>query len=435
MEYFALSNGLKVVLSPDSTVPLVNVTVYYHVGFRHEPQGRTGFAHLFEHLMFQGSENLDKMEFAHLVLERGGTLNGATRLDFTKYFSEMPSHELETVLWAEADRMRGLEIDQEILENQQGVVKSEVKNEVLDKAYGGFPWLDIPRVAFSNWHNAHNFYGELADIEAATLEEASAFFADYYGPNNAVLVIAGDFETADARGWVERYFGPVPAANLAQKPDTSETPQTSERRGSKVDPLAPTPALAVAYAMPERDSEAYLVMGLLDEILLQGSDSLLHEELVQKRGLTSWVSGGVNSPLGTLYEVEGPVLWTASLHHDAEHQADDILRVIESVIASLRERPVDQATLERAQVQMRSVFLDQLSDLTERADLLACFALFFDDPGRINRIDGRLRAITPEKAQRVAQQYLKPEQRSVFEVHVGPKDAGKNKEAKDDHRR
>ncbi|HYP02180.1 MAG TPA: insulinase family protein, partial [Pyrinomonadaceae bacterium] len=183
--YYKLPNGLKVVLSPDTSAPTVAVAVYYQIGFRIEPKERTGFAHLFEHMMFQGSQNLGKMEFIRLVQENGGILNGSTRFDFTNYFEIMPAHKLETALWAEADRMRGLAITEENLKNQQGVVGNEVKVNVLNVPYGGFPWLDMPQYANTNWYNAHNFYGDLADIEAATLEDVRNFFKTYYAPNNA----------------------------------------------------------------------------------------------------------------------------------------------------------------------------------------------------------------------------------------------------------
>src|SRR6516165_920911 len=209
VEYYKLPNGLRVVLSPDHTAPTVCIGVYYRIGFRIEPRDRTGFAHLFEHMMFQGSANLGKMEFIKLVQRNGGILNGSRRLDFTNYFEVVPSNKLETMLWAEADRMHGLAVTQENLTNQQGVVTNEVKVNVLNRPYGGFPWIDLPMAANSNWYNAHNFYGDLTDIEAAKLDEVKKFFETYYAPNNAVLVVVGDFETTAAKKWIEKYFGGI----------------------------------------------------------------------------------------------------------------------------------------------------------------------------------------------------------------------------------
>jgi zinc protease len=206
VNYYKLPNGLKVVLSPEHSAPLVTVAVYYNIGFRIEPRDRTGFAHLFEHLMFQGSKNLGKLEFIKLVESNGGVLNGSTRFDFTNYFAVVPAHKTETILWAEADRMRGLDINQDNLKNQQGVVGNEVKVNVLNQPYGTFPWIDLPMAAFTNWYNSHNFYGDLKDIEAATLTDAKTFAQKFYQPQNAVLVVTGDFDETTAKGWIDKYF-------------------------------------------------------------------------------------------------------------------------------------------------------------------------------------------------------------------------------------
>src|SRR5712664_1827870 len=194
VEYYKLPNGLRVALSPDHTSPTICVGVYYRIGFRIEPRDRTGSAHLFEHMMFQGSQNLGKMEFIKLVQQNGGILNGSTRFDFTNYFEVLPANKLETALWAEADRMNGLTVTEANLKNQQGVVGNEVKVNVINQPYGGFPWIDLPMAANTNWYNAHNFYGDLTDIEAAKLEDVDKFFKTYYVPSNAALAIVGDFD-------------------------------------------------------------------------------------------------------------------------------------------------------------------------------------------------------------------------------------------------
>jgi len=214
VEFRKLPNGLKVVLSRDTTAPVAVVAVYYNIGFRIEPKDRTGFAHLFEHMMFQGSQNLGKMEFIKLVQSNGGILNGSTRFDFTNYFEVVPAHALETALWAEADRMKGLAINADNLKNQQEVVKNEVRVNVLNRPYGGFPWLDLPQYANANWYNAHNFYGDLKDLDAATLEDVSQFFKTFYAPNNAALVVVGDFDPAATNAWIDKYFSAIPASKL-----------------------------------------------------------------------------------------------------------------------------------------------------------------------------------------------------------------------------
>jgi predicted Zn-dependent peptidase len=416
--YYTLPNGLRVTLSPDPTAPVVTVAVYYRIGFRVEPKDRTGFAHLFEHMMFQGSQNLGKMEFIRLVQSNGGILNGSTRFDFTNYFETLPSNKLETALWAEADRMRGLAITEDNLTNQKGVVGNEVKVNVLNRPYGGFPWLDMPQVANTNFYNAHNFYGDLHDIEAATLVDVQSFFKTYYAPNNAALVVVGDFSVADAKAMVEKYFAGIPAHDQPPAADLTEPRQETERRVSKTDKFATRPALAFAYHMPDRNTPEYYAMGLLDQILLQGDDSLLHQELVSKRGYTGDVSGGINL-LGNMFDYNGPMLWMASLFHDGNVTADQILQSAQSVIESVRSKPVSAETLERAKVKFRSGFYDIVEEGFGRADLLASFALFDNRPQRINQIEAAFAEITPELLQKTAQEYLRPENRTILTILPG----------------
>src|SRR5262245_54728793 len=277
VDYHKLDNGLKVVISEDHTVPIATVGVYYHIGFRIEPRGRTGFAHLFEHMMFQGSANLGKMEFIQLVQGLGGTLNGSTRFDYTNYFETVPANKVETALWAEADRMRGLAITQDNLDNQKAVVENEVKVNVINQPYGGFPWLDVPQYANSNWYNAHNFYGDFAELDAATLADVQSFFDTYYAPNNAVVVVVGDVDPKATLELVQRYFGNIARREQPPRPDIAEPRQTEEKHATRTDALAPRPALAIAYHVPDRGSPEWYAMGLIDEILLQGEDSRLSE--------------------------------------------------------------------------------------------------------------------------------------------------------------
>jgi predicted Zn-dependent peptidase len=416
VDYRKLPNGLKVVLSRDATAPIAVVAVYYNIGFRIEPKDRTGFAHLFEHMMFQGSQNLGKMEFIKLVQSNGGILNGSTRFDFTNYFEVIPSNALETALWAEADRMKGLAINADNLKNQQEVVKNEVKVNVLNRPYGGFPWLDLPQYANANWYNAHNFYGDLKDLDAATLEDVSQFFKTFYAPNNAVLVVVGDFDPATTNRWIDQYFSAIPASKLPAKVDLTEPRQEKEKRATKPDPLATRPAIAIGYHVPPRGTPEYYAMGLLDEILVQGKDSLLYQALVQKNGLTGDVQGGINSGLGDMYNINGPTLWDVSLYYDKDKTPEQILAVFDGVIESVRSKPVDQATLDRAHVKIRSDLYDKIEQFNGfgRADLLASFALFDDDPARINQIESAFRKVTPELIQKTAQEYLGKDNRTIL---------------------
>jgi len=425
VEYYKLPNGLRVVLSPDHTAPTVCVGVYYHIGFRIEPRDRTGFAHLFEHMMFQGSQNLGKMEFIKLVQSNGGILNGSTRFDFTNYFEVMPSNKLETVLWAESDRMNGLAVTDDNLKNQQGVVGNEVKVAVLNAPYGGFPWIDLPMAANTNWYNAHNFYGDLSDIEAAKLPEVKKFFDTYYAPNNAVLAIVGDFDPAEAKTFVEKYFGPIKASQLPPQPNLTEPRQEKEKQVTRKDPLAPRPAIAVGYHMPERNTPEYYAMGLLMEMLIQGDDGLFRQELVQKRGLTDSVDGGINL-LGNMYDYQGPMLFSANLQFDTTTKPETILSAIDTVVEPLRSKPVDQKTLDRAMVKLRSDLYDTMGEFSGFGlmDLLASFALFDDDPGRVNSLVPEFRKVTPEILQKTAQEYLRPTNRTVVLLEPGQTAAG-----------
>ncbi|PNU04163.1 M16 family metallopeptidase [Novosphingobium guangzhouense] len=421
VEYHKLANGLKVVISPDHSVPTATVGVYYGIGFRIEPRDRTGFAHLFEHMMFQGSKNLGKAEFIGLVNANGGVLNGSTRFDFTNYYEAIPSNTTETFLWAEADRMKGLDITQDNLTNQQGVVKNEVKVNVLNQPYGGFPWLDLPQLANTNWYNAHNFYGDLKEIDAATLTDVQAFFKDYYAPNNAVLVVAGDVDPKQVMAWTQKYFGSIPASASLKFPDISEPRQTAEKRSEKVDALAPQPALAWAYHVPPRNTPEWAAMRLIDLMLIQGADSRLTRVLVNQKGYSGDVSGGINWPLGSAYDYNGPMLWSAFLIHGPEVTDDAILADIDAVVKDLTDNLVTPAELARAKTKARSEIYDTMGDGYRfgLVNLLASFALFDDDPGRINRMEAEIEKVTPELIRKTAREYLRSTNRTVISLKPG----------------
>ena len=418
VEYHKLENGLKVVLSRDASSPTAVVGVYFNIGFRIEPKDRTGFAHLFEHMMFQGSQHLGKNAFSGLVESNGGILNGSTRFDFTNYFEIVPSHTVETILWGEADRMRGLNITQENLTNQQGVVKNEVKVNVLNQPYGGFPWLDLPQVANTNWYNAHNFYGDLEHLDAATLADVQQFFKTYYAPNNAVLVVTGDIDTAQTLGWIRKYFADIPSSKLPPEPDIAEPRQEKEKRTNRDDPLANRPALALGYHHPDRKTPEFFAMGLIDQLLVQGEDSRLHESLVQKRGLTGAVSGGANPGLGSMFDIKGPTLWTVYLIHDVAKSADEIIKAIDEEIARLQNTPVTEEELKLALVKQRSQLYAEQEQFVRfgRANLLASYALFDDNPGKINTLEDEFRKVTPELIQKTAREYLRPTNRTVLTI-------------------
>lgn len=420
--FVTLDNGLRVVMSRAPDVPTVTVGVYYGIGFRIEPRNRTGFAHLFEHLMFQGSANAPKGAFDTLIYRSGGVNNGSTTFDYTNYYEVVPSNALEAVLWIEADRMARPVIDEAVLKNQQGVVTNEVKVNVLNQPYGSWPWIDLPMLANTNWFNSHNFYGDLKEIEAATVKDSQEFFGKFYRPNNAVLVIAGDIDYAQTLAFVHKYFDVVPKGAPISFPDISEPRQESEKFASREDPLAPKPGYAAGYHVPPRGSRDWFAMGLLDQILLQGEDSRLHKKFVEELGITGSVDGGINL-IGTMFDYNGPMLWALSFVHDGEKDPKELSAILDGVIESVRSQPVSQEELDRARTKLRSNLYDLVDSGTRFGliDLLAAFALFDNDPARINAIEQGFAEITPAQLQASAQEYLRPGNRSVMVITPGAK--------------
>jgi len=424
-QYYRLPNGLKVVLSRDPSVPTATVGVYYGIGFRIEPRNRTGFAHLFEHLMFQGSKHAPKGVFDKIIYDNGGVNNGSTRFDFTNFYEVVPSNALDTVLWVEGDRMSGLDLTDAALKNQQGVVANEVKVNVLNQPYGGWPWLDMPQLANVNWHNAHNFYGDLHDIEAATLTDARTFESSFYRPNNAVLVVAGDIDYAATKAMIARYFAGIPRGARVKLPSVAEPRQTHEKSKVETDRLAPRPAYSIAWHVPPRDTPQWYAMGLLDQILVQGQDSRLYQKLVRDTGITSAVQGGVNVGLGNMFNYNGPMLWTVALVHDPSKTPQQITAAVDSVINDVRTKPVSAEELERARTKIRSS-LYNLADPSTRfglIDLLAVGAMWENDPQWVNRLEAGFDKVTPQLILATAKEYLRPTNRSILLREPAPQTA------------
>jgi len=273
----------------------------------------------------------------------------------------------------------------------------------------------MPQYANTNWFNAHNFYGDLKDIEAATLPDVRTFFKTYYAPNNAALAIVGDFDPAEAKKFVEKYFGPLKASDLPAQPDLTEPRQEKERQATKNDALAKRPAIALGYHMPERNTPEYYAMELIDEMLIEGDDSVLHQELVQKRGITGNVSGGINL-LGNPWDYKGPMLFITNFIYDPATRPETIVQAIDGAIEPLRAKAVEQKTLDRAMGKLRSDLYDTVGQFNGfgLVDLLASFALFDDDPGRVNSLVSEYQKVTPALIQKTAQEYLRPENRTVL---------------------
>ena len=414
IHYETLDNGLRVVLTPDSTVPTVTVGLYFGIGFRSEPPGRTGYAHLFEHLYFAGSELRGDVAFDSVIARTGGISSAHTRFDFTRYISTVPSNALDTILWAEADRMSGPLLTRQNLVSHRNTVRNEIFLNVENQPHEGWPLIDLPMTAFENWHNSHNFYGDLSDLDAATEEDARAFFRQYYTPNNAVLVVAGDFDLETARTRIADWFGPIPAGPALPELDVSEPEQTAERRRDLVYPNASQPGVAVGYQMPPRGSPEYYAMMLIDRLLISGDDARM-QRVAAQADFGSRVSGGINA-LGNAYNYEGPMLWEYNIVHPASENSDAVLALLDGEVARLREELVGEDEMARARAKRLVEFYISIDDTSSRegiVDLLASFTLFDDDPTLIRRIGDGIAQVTPELIRETARAYLRPEQRSV----------------------
>jgi zinc protease len=416
IEHKTLANGLRVVVAPDTTAPVVTVGVYYKIGFRLEPQGRSGFAHLFEHMMFQGSENAPKMQHIKLVNSSGGVLNGSTMYDVTNYFEAVPSNALERMLWLEADRMRALKVDDENLRNQRDVVKEEVRVNVMNQPYGGFPWLDMPPVAFRNWANAHNFYGDFADLDAASLTDVQTFFRTYYVPNNAVLLILGDVNLADGFSLAEKYFGNIPAGPAPQFADPAEPPQTEERRGDVIEKYGTLPAMAVGYVMPQRRTRDWYAMALLDQALHGGRAGRVYRELVLEKQIAVEADGGVDDIFG----YDGPSQMTTRIFHKPEISSEDTLASFDEIIRAMQEKGITDSELEQLKVKFRSDYFATLEGgrgghmpKYGLMHLLACFTLFDGEPQLVNTILDGFLAVTKAQVQEAARKYLQSQNRAI----------------------
>ncbi|HYA97860.1 MAG TPA: pitrilysin family protein [Methylomirabilota bacterium] len=413
VESKTLENGLRVVIAPDESAPLVTVGVYYRIGFRLEPRGRSGFAHLFEHMMFQGSANAPKMMHIKLINSSGGVLNGTTHYDLTNYFEAVPSNALERILWLEADRMRALKVDQENLNNQRDVVKEEVRVNVMNEPYGGFPWLDLPPVAFRNWANAHNFYGDFADLDAANLADVQAFFKTYYLPNNAVLLMVGDVRPPEGFSLAQKHFGGIPAGAPPLFADVSEPPQTEERRGTVEEKFGKLPAMAIGYRLPPRRSKDWHAMAMLDMALHGGRAGRVFRRLVMEKQVAVEAEGGVDD----LFGLSGPTQMVTRIMHKPEFSAEATLAEFDAVMREVQDPGVSADELQQLQVKFRSDFYSSLEGgMLPRfglMHLLACLTMFDGDPQLINAIFDGFLAVTRDDVQDVARRYLRRESRAI----------------------
>ncbi|HEX5740121.1 MAG TPA: pitrilysin family protein [Pilimelia sp.] len=419
VERFTLDNGLRVVLSPDRGVPVVGVAVVYDVGIRSEPEGRTGFAHLFEHLMFQGSANLEKLAHFRHVQGAGGSMNGSTHLDYTDYYEIVPSNALERTLFLEADRMRGPALTEENLRNQVDVVKEEIRVNILNQPYGGFPWLKLPPVMFDTFANVHDGYGSFVDLDSATVDDAAAFFRRYYACGNAVLAVAGDVDVPTATALIERHFGSVEARPAPPLPNFDEPDLTAERRAAYTDPLAPLAVLAAGWRVPDpvADLTAYLPYVTLSQILTDGDASRLARRLVQRDRSATQV-GSYLGFMGDAFDVRNPTAALVQASLPPGGTADPVLRAVDEELERIAADGVAADELARVTARMCTQLLQDTDSVLRRAQRMAVFALQHDAPDLLNSLPRRLAAVTAAQVAEAAAT-LRPQRRAVVEAVPG----------------
>jgi predicted Zn-dependent peptidase len=417
--HHTLRNGLRIVVAPDRSAPVVGIAVLYDVGFRSEPLGRTGFAHLFEHLMFQGSANLEKLQHFRYVQASGGMFNGSTHLDYTNYFEVLPSNAFERGLFLEADRMRSPRITEENLANQISVVKEEIRVNVLNRPYGGFPWLVLPPVLFDTFPNAHNGYGGFEDLQSATAEDASAFFDSYYAPANAVLGVAGDVDADRAIELIEQHFGGIRRRKKPPRQNFGEPMLSAERRETVTDDLAPMPAVALGYRVPNPgdDLHSYLANVLLAEILSDGDASRLQRSLVQSKRLVTDI-GAYLGTFGDPLEERDPTRLNITAHYSDQSATERVLSAVDVELDRLATSGTESGELDRVRTKFAATIFRELDQVLNRSLEFAKFEMLFGRASLILGLPTLLAEITDDDI-RLAAARLVPASRAVVELIPG----------------
>ncbi len=407
---YTLSNGLKVVLSHDPSTPVVAVNLWYEVGSRNERAGRTGFAHLFEHMMFQGSANVPKNEHFELIERAGGSLNGSTWFDRTNYFETVPSHQLELALWLEADRMGWLlpAMTQDKLDNQRDVVKNEKRWRYDNQPYGD--WDErLQALVYPETHPYHHsVIGSMADLDASDLEDVAAFFRTYYVPNNTVLTVCGDFDEDHARALIDRLFGEIPAGEPTPPiPGQPNIPlQIGETVRSRVEAEVPLPRVYVAGRIPPYGSDAFYPAYVASALLGTGKSSRLYRSLVREQKIAKDI---VCFAFPLVTGASMLLVWATGFPDVTPH---DLEAAIGREFDDLENAGQDE--IDRAIAQMETQFVQEIEQVGERADLLSMYETFFDDPGRINTEIERLRAVTLDDLRAFRAAHLGPDNRAVL---------------------
>ena len=401
-----LKNGLRVIIAEDHHAPVYSIAVSYNVGSRNERRGRTGFAHLFEHMMFKGSENVGPGEHFMLIFNNGGNMNGTTNKDRTLYFESLPTNQLDLGLYLEADRMRSLVINKENLDNQRNAVQEERRLAVDNNPYG-HTYEAIDSLAYDNFSYQHSVIGSMADLSAASVEDVQAFFRTYYAPNNAVIAIVGDVKTADCLAKVRKYFEAIPRQPDPEPVDMTERPRTAERRLMMDDPLARLTRVDIAYNVPPSSDADDAALQVLATVLGSGRSSRFYEAVVHQAQLASGVFANKR-------ETRGPGLFQVSSTLNPGKTTAELEKVIYAEIEKVKAAPPADWEVEKARASVKRGAVAALQSSLQRAAVMSQDALFYNEPGRINTAVSRFAAVTPADVQRVARKYLNPENRSVI---------------------
>lgn len=400
-----LKNGLRVITVEDHSAPVVAVSVTYNVGSRDERKGRTGFAHLFEHMMFKGSENVGSGEHFMLVFNNGGNMNGTTNTDRTNYFEVLPANQLDLALFLEADRMRSLAITKENLDNQRKAVQEERRLGVDNQAYGKSEEVQ-QELMYDNFAYKHTTIGSMEDLDAASVEDVAAFFKMYYAPNNAVLVVVGDFKAADALAKVRSNFEAIPRQPNPPAVDMTEPQQKAERRANLDDVLARAPRVDIAFKAVPGNTKDFYALQVLAAALQGGQSSRLYQKLVKEKEMTTTVGGFIDERRGI-----GALYTSATLRPNAT--TADVETIIYSEIDRLKKEPIADWELQKAKNTTRRTFINGLQSSISRAITLGQYTVYYNEPALINARLDKVAAVTKEDVQRVANQYLVDTNRTV----------------------
>jgi predicted Zn-dependent peptidase len=412
IEEFTLANGLRVVLSPDRAIPVVSIAVYYDVGSRNEKEGRTGFAHLFEHMMFQGSENVPKAAHFQYIFNAGGTMNGTTSTERTNYFETLPSNYLPLAFWLESDRMRSLKVTQENLDNQRHAVQEEKRLRYDNQPYVT-AFLRMNELIFANPANSHSTIGSMEDLDAATIDDVKEFFRIYYAPNNAVLTVVGDFDNDEARALVEKYFGNIPAQPVPPPVDVSEPEAVAIREETFHDPLAPAPAFVLGWKIPERRTPDFYALSLAGTLLFEGDSSRLYQKLVKGDESVVSIEGGVD-------ERRGPsALYIFALPKPGL----DVTQIRDQIFDEIRRISTDGPTEAEMEKLLNSLCNDAVrgrQSTMYRAQRLAEFALYDSDPRLVDSELDHYLAVTADDIKKAMARYVDVDNRVVLDIIPAP---------------